>query len=299
MCRATPSSFAAARVTAHRPRGVTPRHPRASRIRCVPVRLLGRLTLVLVLDALALLALSELLSGFTLGGPLAALGLAAVLGVANAVVWPVLLRFALPFTVLTLGLGALVLNAACCWAPRGCSTTCEIDGLFEAVVVTLGLTADHDDRRRRARARPRRPLVPPHRRPPGQARQAGRADRRPRARVPRDRRPRARRAAARAARRQRARARALDARRRLPPPALGDRLVLADRRLPGRACCTAPTTTCPPSAGGRRTPAARSSPTTRATPPRSSAAAPTAAACSTPTARAARTSSPATRRTAC
>ena len=36
----------------------------------MPVRLLGRLTLVLILDALALLALSALLSGFTLAGPI-------------------------------------------------------------------------------------------------------------------------------------------------------------------------------------------------------------------------------------
>ena len=78
----------------------------------MPVRLLGRLVLVLVLDALALLALSWILPGFTLAGPGAAFGLALALGVANAVVWPFLIRFALPFTVLTLGLGALVLNAA-------------------------------------------------------------------------------------------------------------------------------------------------------------------------------------------
>src|SRR5688572_11511947 len=82
------------------------------RARSVPVRLLGRLSLVLLLDALALLALSWVLAGFTLAGPWAALGLAFALGVANAVVWPLLIRVALPFTVATLGLGALALNAA-------------------------------------------------------------------------------------------------------------------------------------------------------------------------------------------
>ena len=106
----------------------------------VPVRLLGRLTLVLLLDALALLALSEILSGFTLSGPLAALGLAAVLGVANAVVWPLIVRFALPFTVLTLGLGALILNAALLLGAAWLLDDVQLDGLFEAVVVTLGLT---------------------------------------------------------------------------------------------------------------------------------------------------------------
>jgi uncharacterized membrane protein YvlD (DUF360 family) len=107
----------------------------------VPVRLLGRLTLVLVVDALALLALSEVLSGFTLSGPGAALGLAVVLGVANAVVWPVLLRVALPFTVLTLGLGALILNAAVLLGAAWLLDEVRVGGLPEAVVVTLGLTA--------------------------------------------------------------------------------------------------------------------------------------------------------------
>ncbi|MDA0160047.1 phage holin family protein [Solirubrobacter ginsenosidimutans] len=106
----------------------------------MPVRLLGRLTLVLILDALALLALSALLSGFTLAGPLAALGLAAVLGIANAVVWPLILRFALPFTVATLGLGALVLNAAILLGAAALLDDVEIAGLTEAIVVVLGLT---------------------------------------------------------------------------------------------------------------------------------------------------------------
>ena len=106
----------------------------------MPVRLLGRLILVLVLDALALLALSWILPGFTLAGPGAAFGLALALGVANSVVWPFLIRFALPFTVLTLGLGALVLNAAILLGAAWLLDDVQLDGLFEAVVVTLGLT---------------------------------------------------------------------------------------------------------------------------------------------------------------
>ncbi len=106
----------------------------------MPVRLLGRLVVVLVLDALALLALSELLSGFTLAGPWAALGLAVVLGLINAVIWPLLLRVALPFTVATLGLGALVLNAALLLGTAAISDKVELDDLWSAIVVILGLT---------------------------------------------------------------------------------------------------------------------------------------------------------------
>ena len=62
------------------------------------------------------------------------------LGLANSVVWPILLRIALPFTVATLGLGALVLNAAVLLGTAALLDSVHIDGLFEALVVVLGLT---------------------------------------------------------------------------------------------------------------------------------------------------------------
>ena len=49
---------------------------------------------------------------------------------------------------------------------------------------------------------------------------------------------------------------ALDRRGRLPADRVGDRPLLADRRQPGRASCSAPTRTSPPSAGSRRRPGA-------------------------------------------
>jgi uncharacterized membrane protein YvlD (DUF360 family) len=107
----------------------------------LPFRLLGRLAVILLLDAVALLALSALLNGFVLAGPWAAIGLAVVLGLANAVVWPLLLRVALPFTVMTLGLGALVLNAALLLGASALLDDVHVDDLVSAVVVTLGLTA--------------------------------------------------------------------------------------------------------------------------------------------------------------
>jgi uncharacterized membrane protein YvlD (DUF360 family) len=106
----------------------------------LPVRLLGRLVLVLLLDALALLGLSELLPGFTLDGFLAAFGLAVVLGLANALVWPLLLRIALPFTVATLGLGALLLNGALLLLSAAAVEEVHVNDLFSAVVVIVGLT---------------------------------------------------------------------------------------------------------------------------------------------------------------
>ena len=68
--------------------------------------------------------------------------LAAFIGAVNALVWPLLLRVALPFTVATLGLGALVLNPAFLLLAVAVSHRVHLNGLLSAVVVVvLGLTA--------------------------------------------------------------------------------------------------------------------------------------------------------------
>jgi uncharacterized membrane protein YvlD (DUF360 family) len=105
------------------------------------LRIVWRALLVLLLDALALLLLSELLGGFTLDGPGSALGAAAAIGVLNALVWPILARVALPLTVLTLGGVALLLNAVLVAFAIDLIPGAHIDGVPEAVVVTIGLSA--------------------------------------------------------------------------------------------------------------------------------------------------------------
>ncbi len=105
------------------------------------LRTVRRGLLVLLLDALALLLLSELLPGFVLDGPGAALGAAAVIGLLNALVWPLLARFALPLTVLTLGLAALVLNGVLVTIALDALPRAHIDGVFEGTVVTIAMAA--------------------------------------------------------------------------------------------------------------------------------------------------------------
>ena len=183
---------------------------------------------------------------------------AAVAGAVNALAWPAVIRFVLPFTVLTLGLGVLALNGLVLLLAAEVLPGVEVDGLLAGVVLALVLTAlttivsavlaiDDEDRvsrhvvRRAARRSARR-----------------RAQRRARRAVPGDRRPRPRRAAPRAARRQRAGAGALGARRHAPARDAG-RPTGRRRPAPARpGCCTAATTTCRRSAGGRRSMAARS-----------------------------------------
>ena len=104
---------------------------RASRVR--------RAIFVTVLDAAVLLVLSWVFSGFVLDGPGSALLASALVGVLNALVWPVLARLALPLNVLTLGLGGLVLNALLVAFVIDALPGAEIRGLLAAIVVTIVL----------------------------------------------------------------------------------------------------------------------------------------------------------------
>jgi uncharacterized membrane protein YvlD (DUF360 family) len=105
------------------------------------VSVVVRAAVVLLVDALALLLLSALLPGFTLDGPGAALATAALVGVLNALVWPLLARFALPLSVLTLGLGALALNAALVVFAIDVVPDASVEGFWSGLVVTLGMAA--------------------------------------------------------------------------------------------------------------------------------------------------------------
>ena len=96
---------------------------------------------VLLVDAAILLLLSELLGDFTLDGPEAALATAALVGVLNALVWPVLARFALPLSVMTLGLGALALNAVVVVFAIDLVPGASVDGFWGGLVVTIGMAA--------------------------------------------------------------------------------------------------------------------------------------------------------------
>ncbi len=63
-----------------------------------------------IINALALLLISHVIRGIEVDSLLSAFVAAAVLGVINAVLRPVLLILMMPITILTLGLFALVIN---------------------------------------------------------------------------------------------------------------------------------------------------------------------------------------------
>jgi uncharacterized membrane protein YvlD (DUF360 family) len=84
--------------------------------------------------------MSALLARFDVDSAASALASAALIGLTNALVWPVLIRIALPFTVLTLGLGVLVLNGGVVLFVSAVDPGVTIDGLGTGVAVALGLT---------------------------------------------------------------------------------------------------------------------------------------------------------------
>ena len=105
------------------------------------LKTIRRGVLVLLLDAAILLLLSELLGGFVLEGAGTALGAAALIGFLNAFVWPLLARLALPLTVMTLGIAALVLNGALAMFAIDLLPRAEVATVGDGIVITVVLTA--------------------------------------------------------------------------------------------------------------------------------------------------------------
>ncbi len=100
----------------------------------------GRILLVWIVSAVTLVIVAELVSGVTLKSFGAALWVVALVGLVNALVWPLLLRVALPLTVLTLGFGVLLVNAAVVFALSELNLGLHVDTFAGALVITICLT---------------------------------------------------------------------------------------------------------------------------------------------------------------
>jgi uncharacterized membrane protein YvlD (DUF360 family) len=102
-------------------------------------RFVMRGLVVLALDAVALLLLSAILPGFEVHGVRGAISTAAIVGVLNALVWPLLSRLALPLSVLTLGGAALVLDGALVAFAAAVSPGASIHDWLSGIVVAAGI----------------------------------------------------------------------------------------------------------------------------------------------------------------
>jgi len=87
--------------------------------------------------AAALLAISHLYSGVVVQSFSAALGVALVLGLLNAVVRPVLVVLTLPATIVTLGLFLFVINAAMVYAASWMLQGFQVRNFWAALVASI------------------------------------------------------------------------------------------------------------------------------------------------------------------
>jgi uncharacterized membrane protein YvlD (DUF360 family) len=100
---------------------------------------LWRGLVVTVITAVGLWLLAAILPGFSIDSFPDALLAGLVVGIGNAVVWPALAFLVVPLSVVTLGLGAIVLNVVFVFFLLDPLPGVEIDGFWTALGVVVGL----------------------------------------------------------------------------------------------------------------------------------------------------------------
>jgi putative membrane protein len=96
-----------------------------------------RIILKWLLSAVALLAVAYLYNGVQVNSFGSALIAAAVIGLLNMVVRPVLVVLTLPVTIVTLGLFLFVINALLFWAASGLLGGFQVSGFVAALIGSL------------------------------------------------------------------------------------------------------------------------------------------------------------------
>ena len=96
--------------------------------------------LYFVVIAATMMALSRLLPGIHVDGPVPALLAAVVLAAANAILKPILFVLTLPFTILTLGLFLLVLNAVMLWITALIVPGFDVRGIWPTLLASMILS---------------------------------------------------------------------------------------------------------------------------------------------------------------
>jgi putative membrane protein len=86
----------------------------------------------LVVNAIALLAVPYVVHGIHVTGFWHALLVALILGIANAILKPIMLLLSLPLLLVTLGLFTLVINALLFWLVGALGVGLSVDGFWPA-----------------------------------------------------------------------------------------------------------------------------------------------------------------------
>jgi putative membrane protein len=94
----------------------------------------------LLLTGLSVLLVGKVLPGVRVKSFGSAVAFAFVVGILNAVAWTLLAPLSITFSVLTLGLGALVINGVLFLLADAVIAGVEISGCFTAALASLGVT---------------------------------------------------------------------------------------------------------------------------------------------------------------
>lgn len=90
-----------------------------------------------ILIALAVLIVPKIVSGVTVNDTAAALLAAAILGILNAFVRPLLIILTLPLTIVSLGLFILVINALLFWLVASLDVGVHVAGFWSAFFASI------------------------------------------------------------------------------------------------------------------------------------------------------------------
>lgn len=93
-----------------------------------------------LISALTLIIVANVIEGVQISGLSSALIAILVLGIANAVIRPILLILTLPINIITLGLFTFVINAIILYMVASVVTGFEISGFLDAVIGTILLS---------------------------------------------------------------------------------------------------------------------------------------------------------------
>jgi putative membrane protein len=98
-------------------------------------------------SAIAVMITAYLVKGFKVKSFFSALGAAIVIGLANAVIWPILIFLTLPINILTLGLFTFVVNGMvlkiCAWVMPGFEIDSWLSAIFGAIILSIVGTGLH------------------------------------------------------------------------------------------------------------------------------------------------------------
>jgi putative membrane protein len=100
-----------------------------------------------VVSAIAVMLTAYLVRGFKVRSFWTALGAAVVIGLANTIIWPILIFLTLPINVLTLGLFTFVVNGMvlkiCAWFMPGFEIKSWTAAIFGAIILSIFGTGLH------------------------------------------------------------------------------------------------------------------------------------------------------------